>query len=198
MVNGQKRSFIPSSRVQIRHGPIHPNLSAFDSGNLYGYMEQGGAGVCPYCGSVFEISPDGNGSWKETDLWDFTGQRDGDYPTAVVLGPAGQVYGANFPTPTENTIFGGEIFELTPRASASWKFEAGARFMLLHRWDGTLRRSVADASGNSLRNHGVGWEKDDQALYSELSPTAQGWKESVIYSFGTGFKHYLFSVIRGD
>jgi uncharacterized repeat protein (TIGR03803 family) len=165
-------------------GPIHPNLSAFDSsGNLYGYTEQGGAGVCPYCGSVFEISPDGNGSWKESDLWDFTGQRDGDYPTAVVLGPAGQVYGAT-PTPTENTIFGGEIFQLTPKSQPGGSSKL-SRIYAFPFTDGMepFAGLVADGSGNLYGTTAWGG-KDDQGAVFEVSPTVKGWKESVIYSFG--------------
>jgi len=165
-------------------GPIRPNLSAFDSsGNLYGYTGQGGAGVCPYCGSVFEISPEGNGSWKESDLWDFTGQRDGGGPAAVVLGPAGQVYGATT-APTENTLFGGAIFQLTPKSQSDGSSKL-SRIYAFPFTDGMEPFSglVADGSGNLYGTTAWGGTNDQGAVF-ELSPTAKGWKENVIYSFG--------------
>jgi uncharacterized repeat protein (TIGR03803 family) len=166
-------------------GPIYPNLSAFDSGgNIYGYTEKGGAGACPTCGSVFEISPDGNGSWKESDLWDFTWQRDGIYyPAAVVLSPAGQVYGATT-APTENTIFGGAIFELTPKSQPSGSSMLSKIYPFPFN-DGMepFEGLVADTSGNFYGTTSWGGKNDQGAVF-EISPTAKGWKESVIYSFG--------------
>jgi uncharacterized repeat protein (TIGR03803 family) len=59
------------------------------SGNLYGTTNDGGDATC-YCGTVFEISRDG----KETILYTFTGQGDGEGPVEGLVRDAdGNLYG---------------------------------------------------------------------------------------------------------
>ena len=63
---------------------------AFDrQGDLYGITNQGGAHDL---GTVFELSPSSE-SWTKTTLYSFTGGNDGSYPTAVLAGTDGNLYG---------------------------------------------------------------------------------------------------------
>jgi hypothetical protein len=99
----------------------------FDAtGNLYGTTEAGGTGPCinegviAGCGTVFELSPNQDGTWSETIVHSFLGEANGDGETpyhGVVLDNAGNLYGA--------TLLGGgsdkcgqdgcgSIFELSP------------------------------------------------------------------------------------
>ena len=58
---------------------------AFDvAGNLYGTTAVGGAGGCRGgCGTVFQLSPGGNGKWNETVLYSFQDNgTDGNGPFA--------------------------------------------------------------------------------------------------------------------
>ena len=44
-------------------------------------------------GAVFELSPHPDGSWTDTDLYDFTGEADGKYPAGgVVFDSSGNLY----------------------------------------------------------------------------------------------------------
>jgi uncharacterized repeat protein (TIGR03803 family) len=91
------------------------------SGNLYGTTVAGGTGSCASdCGAVFELTPNGDGTWAETVLHSFTGSPDGREPAAgVVFDAAGNLYGT--------TLFGGATykkegtaFELTPSTGGTW------------------------------------------------------------------------------
>jgi len=82
--------------------PYYASLIFDASGNLYGTTIFGGTNVCPYgafpgCGTVFELTPAGNGSWKETVLHNFENtSTDGFFPEfTLVFDKAGNLYGAN-------------------------------------------------------------------------------------------------------
>src|SRR5579862_658358 len=84
-----------------------PQDLIFDSaGNLYGSSYTGGRGY----GWIFELSPSVGGSWTETTLWTFKERGDGGYPTDVLLGPQGQLYGATYLG--GNSGLDGSVFEL--------------------------------------------------------------------------------------
>lgn len=68
----------------------------FDAaGNLYGTTYYGGGGNCGYdttCGTVFQLTPSGNGKWKESVI--LLGSQAGDNPAAgLILDAAGNLYG---------------------------------------------------------------------------------------------------------
>ena len=95
----------------------------FDAaGNLYGTATAGGSGGQ---GTVFELSPSGDG-WTETTLYSFTGGNDGGLPYGgVVFDGAGNLYGdtSDYGPPGD----AGTAFELTP-AGGSWVFTLLAGF----------------------------------------------------------------------
>jgi uncharacterized repeat protein (TIGR03803 family) len=76
----------------------------FDSqGNLYGTTAAGGNGECggTGCGTVFELSPQPGGSWKETVLYAFcslSGCADGEAPGTgpLVRDAHGNLYGTTY------------------------------------------------------------------------------------------------------
>lgn len=91
------------------------------AGNLYGTTEWGGGGggtTCSagnnvlFCGTVFELSPQPDGSWKETILHSFTGGiTDGVGPFGrLVFDTAGNLYG----TTAAGGPWQGTIFRITP------------------------------------------------------------------------------------
>ncbi|HEY6770525.1 MAG TPA: choice-of-anchor tandem repeat GloVer-containing protein, partial [Candidatus Sulfotelmatobacter sp.] len=84
-------------------------------GNLYGTTTGGGA--YGY-GTVFELSPNGDGTWTEIVLHSFkNGDPDGQEPEAnLVLDAAGNLYGTT-PTGAKHNV--GSAFELTP-GSSGW------------------------------------------------------------------------------
>ncbi len=73
-------------------GP-YASLTMDASGNLYGtnYFD---ADHDLDMGSIFKLSPNGDGSWTYTDLHDFTGGADGAYPISnVVIDADGNLFG---------------------------------------------------------------------------------------------------------
>lgn len=83
------------------------------TGSLYGATARGGdAKPCQGgCGTVFKLSPSGNGAWTETVLYRFNGQ-DGNLPQAGLIWDAtGNLYGTTY---YGGTYDSGVAFELTP------------------------------------------------------------------------------------
>jgi uncharacterized repeat protein (TIGR03803 family) len=102
-----------------------------DAGNLYGTTLEGGVVHCysnnkPSCGVVFELSPTGNGTWKEAILHEFTNSTsDGGNPTSsLILDAAGNLYGT---TGVGGTYGHGTIFKLAPSAG-SWTYSVAYNF----------------------------------------------------------------------
>jgi len=84
------------------------------AGNLYGTTDYGGAeGV----GTVYELSPDGKGGWKETILHTFTDGKDGGHPGDLIIDSSGNLYGV---TSGHKTY--GSVFKMSPSAVGKWKF----------------------------------------------------------------------------
>ncbi|MGA9643368.1 MAG: choice-of-anchor tandem repeat GloVer-containing protein, partial [Terriglobales bacterium] len=85
------------------------------AGNLYGTTDYGGAaGV----GAVYELSPNGQGGWTESVLYEFTDGADGGHPGPLIVDEAGNLYGA---TSGHNTF--GSVYELSPpTGGGAWTF----------------------------------------------------------------------------
>lgn len=74
----------------------------FDAaGNIYGTTFGGGSSACEFgCGIVFELTPTGQGAWKETIIHTFSGGADGAEPEgALTADGSGHLFGT--------TTFGG-------------------------------------------------------------------------------------------
>ena len=97
------------------------SVTAFDSaGNLYGFSSNAGANGQ---GAVFELSPS-QGGWTEKILYSFTGGSDGGYPTSLLLGHDGNLYGTTSlgGNDSYNCDYGyggwcGVVFQLVPSGS---------------------------------------------------------------------------------
>jgi uncharacterized repeat protein (TIGR03803 family) len=166
----------------------------FDArGNLYGTTYRGGAYGS---GTVFELSPTGDGDWTESILHNFDNTAtDGAFPSAgLILDADGNLYGT--------TVFGGAftstsscqvtvgrggcgtVFELTPAAGGGWtksilhSFEAGAS-------DGYLPFAglIFDAAGNLYGTTAGGGGVRGGTVF-KLTPAGGGvWNETLLYTF---------------
>jgi uncharacterized repeat protein (TIGR03803 family) len=95
------------------HDGANPNGLIFDAhGNLWGTTVGGGL-YNP--GTIFELLPQGNGTWEESVLYSFTGGNDGAYPSSgLVMDALGRIYGTTlWGGPAGNTT-GGVAFEYIP------------------------------------------------------------------------------------
>jgi len=90
----------------------------FDAtGSLYGTTWIGGSNDA---GTVFELTPTGDGNWTETLLHTFGGGTDGANPAAgLIFDAAGNLYGTT--GAGGNYGYGyGTVFELMPNGSGGW------------------------------------------------------------------------------
>jgi len=143
------------------------------SGNLYGTTSQGGSASS---GSVFKLTPNGDGTWTQSVLYSFQGGTDGAHPAArLIFDQSGNLYGT--------TAFGGStnqgtVFELTP-SGGSWTET------VLHTFgnsgDGAqpFAGLVFDSVGNLYGTTEKGGAHGGGAVF-KLTPNAA---ESVLYSF---------------
>jgi uncharacterized repeat protein (TIGR03803 family) len=92
---------------QDGNSPIS-NLVSDAAGDLYGTTSEGGLGS----GTIFELAPNGNGTWTETLPHLFAGPPDGAFPYAGMAGDrSGVFYGA---TVHGGTAGEGAIYRFTP------------------------------------------------------------------------------------
>lgn len=161
----------------------------FDSaGNLYGTAQEGGAKCVDFpkgCGSVFELKPQPNGSWKPEILHYFLGGTDGYLIYAgVIFDNAGNLYGTAAAGGVDNY---GIAYELSP-GPKGWT-ETVLHSFPSQAGDGEYPNPlVFDASGNLYGTSYVGESPCGEGMVFELSPTPQsGWTENQLGCFsGTG------------
>jgi len=185
----------------------------FDSaGNMYGTTQTGGnstnvsclrENLMPGCGTVFELSPNSDGSWTETVVYNFCANYptgvcpDGQQPTAgLAMDSAGNLYGTTRQGGVSCAVDGagcGTVFELSPPSvqGGAWTQEILYVFCSMGQNpcpDGALPTShlTLDSAGNL---YGTTTEGGGGAWYGgtvfELSPENGAWTEAVLYAFCT-------------
>jgi uncharacterized repeat protein (TIGR03803 family) len=172
-------------------------LTRDTQGNLYGTTAYGGNSTVPPCsftngcGTVFELSPNPDGSWTENILYTFcsvSNCTDGYYPGAgLVADSSGNLYGTT--SSGGNASLDGTVFELSPPSlpggawteTVLWAFKGN--FMA----DGCnpLSKLVFDATGNLYgTTSGCGAGKDAAGTVFELAPMNDGsWTEILLHTF---------------
>ncbi len=166
-----KDGYFPSSTV------------SFDAkGNLYGTTGYGGTDKTQRCsdydgcGTVYQLVPSPDGTWKERVIHSFHGE-DGFMPSnGVIFDASGNLYGE-----TEG-IWGG-VFELVPSPSGKWKIK------VLHEFgsgiDGSSPQGklILDGSGRLYGTTYAGGDYDSGTIF-RLTPDGSGnWTEKVMRSF---------------
>jgi len=104
--------------------------------NLYGATNSGGGHACGQtstCGTVFKLSRNANGLWKEIILYRFPNPYNGNSPGAsLVFDKAGNLYGTAAGGGNNACANGcGVVFKLTPSSNGTW------RYSVLHRFTGS-------------------------------------------------------------
>jgi len=183
------------------------NLIFDKAGNLYGTTQFGGSatnlqcGNGGGCGTVFELSPNADGTWTNNIIYNFCANYsgsclDGQQPTAgLAMDAAGNLYGTTYfggPGCGNASAGCGTVFELSPPQSSGdpWTETVLYLFRSLNNClDGVFPNShlTFDGSGNlygTTTGGGAG------AWYGgtvfELSPNAGPWIETVLYNFCVG------------
>lgn len=151
------------------------------AGNLYGTTQFGGRFGF---GTVFELSP-GPGGWTETVLHNFANKPDGIFPEApLVFDNNGNLYGE---TSAGGLFSFGTVFELTPNGAGGWN-ETVIYHFGMNPLDGLMPTAglALDAAGNLYGTTvygGSGCLPESCGMVFQLSPTADGWNETVIHGF---------------
>jgi uncharacterized repeat protein (TIGR03803 family) len=185
-------------------GTPDAGLTMDQAGNLYGTAFFGGntGSECidgTSCGTVYKLQHKGS-NWIFNPLYDFSGS-DGANPLArVIFGPDGSLYG---PTGFGGGGCGGDgcgtVFNLRPAATACkaalcpWTETVLYQFKGYPDGDGILPEGdlIFDQAGNlygtTLQGGDVcGQYQDPCGTVFELTPSENGWIETVLYVFQGG------------
>ena len=150
--------------------------TTFDAqGNLYGTTLAGGvqcAGAY-YCGTVYELTPH-SGSWTENILYTFTQQTFAAPRSGVIFDGSGRLYG------TASNGYG-QVFRLA-NSGSQWVEDTLYAFLSGTDASGPTGNVVFDPSGNLYGATVYGGLNDLGTVY-ELTPTASGWSEQLLYNF---------------
>ncbi len=157
--------------------PLQGKLNWDKAGNLYGTTANGGKHGD---GTVFELSPDGNGGWSEKVLLSFDGTDGKDPQYVVAIDAAGNLYGTAFAGGTANSACSagcGTVFEMSP-SGQSWTGHVIYRPTGLDGRDPNSNIAI-DAAGNLYGTLEYG---GDSGCYAQsgcggvfkLTPTGQG------------------------
>ena len=169
---------------------------AFDShGNLFGTTVDGGylgnsdcGLIGPGCGVVFELSPNGDGTWTESVVYTFRGGQDGFLPqTAVGFDASGNLYGTADLGGSKQV---GTIFELSPNGSGGWTYNRihsftngkdGGRPVAGFLVDSKGDLFVTTTQGGNLK---AGCKASGCGALFEMSPNGSGgWIPHVLHDF---------------
>jgi len=151
----------------------------FDSaGNLYGVTWGGGAYGW---GVVFKLAPNSDGSWTESVLHQFKGDKNGAEPRArLIFDSAGNLYGT---TGNAYTYGYGIVFELVPNSHGTWTKHT------LHQFTGGKDGAnpdgglLFDLSGNLYGITPFGGA-DGYGVVFKLTPKSSGgWSYHVLHAF---------------
>jgi uncharacterized repeat protein (TIGR03803 family) len=168
---------------------------SFDSkGNLYGTTVFGGSGTCSNgidqvgCGTVFELTPNSGGVWKETVLYDFTGASDGAWPVAgVIFDAAGNLYGAT--SGGAPCVYGcGAVFELERKSGGRWKEKTLYEFQGNSDGANPVASLILDAKGDLYGTASYGGQPYYGTIFRLSPPAKKGgaWKELTLHDFAGG------------
>lgn len=146
------------------------------AGNLYGTTYNGGLSI-GLGGTVYELTPSGNGNWTESVLYRFMGPPDGERADAgVILDSGGNLYG----TTHDGGQYGyGIVYKLSPSngnwtESVLYSFQNGS--------DGGNPYSGLILDSGNLYG-ATSSDTSGGGTVFELSPSGGGWTLTTLYSF---------------
>ena len=158
------------------------------AGNLYGTTRFGGGYTnvnCSFdggCGTVFQLSPNSNGQWKESLLYVFQGLSDGGYPNdSLAMDSSGNLYG----TTVGSATFDGTAVEVSPGKNGDWT--ETTLFTFSTDAEGTSPTSglILDQAGNL---DGVTFQGGSECstcgtVFQLIPGSNKKWTEKILFNF---------------
>jgi uncharacterized repeat protein (TIGR03803 family) len=150
----------------------------FDNkGNLYGGAFYGSNGAF---GAVYELSPQANGKWNLSTLYNFTPATGSELNSQLIFDASGNLYG------TTRQLNTGVVFQLSPTSSGTWKektiytFRSGG--------DGNWPLGlVVDSNGNLYGSTSSGGRGCNGFLcgvvYRLRLSKSNSWNEAILHNF---------------
>ena len=161
------------------------------SGNLYGTTEAGGIGCAgDGCGTVYELSLDSAGKWKETILHRFDNNgQDGYTPGsgALFMDSQGQLYGTTEAGGADGAQSQGTIYQLTEGADGAWN----ESILYSFKYGSSTGYSPAggvimDKYGNLYGTTASGGVPGCGVVYKLAPGPKDSWRYTVLHTFGYG------------
>jgi uncharacterized repeat protein (TIGR03803 family) len=154
-------------------------LPVFDQqGNLYNNTRYGGAYGA---GTVFQLTPNLDGTWTESVLYSFTGGSDGGYPIldGLTFDAAGNLYGSA----NQGGRYGlGVVYKLAPNSDGTWTESVLHQFTGRNDGNSPFGKLIFDTAGNLYGVSGDG--KFGCGTVFQLTPGTNGrWTFHVIHQF---------------
>ncbi len=197
IASGQSYQVLYNFGTNTHDGSYPEGKLVFDNGgNLYGVTAADGT---KRHGTIFKLSPQADGSWQETNLYNFCSDawngicRDGQEPNgSLVIDPQGNLYGtagSGGVSCFANRRGCGTVFELSPpQNGGKWIYTVLYDFCSSTCANGAAPDSglTFDAAGNlygTTSRGGTGHIYEGGGVAYMLSPAADGWTETVLYNF---------------
>jgi len=178
-------------------GPPSGSLVFDPIGNIYGATSQGGdMSACGGngCGVIYKLSPNLDGSWAESVLHRFSGNKDGAGPAGPVLDKSGNLYS----TTSSGGAYGyGNVFKLTPNSDGTWTEH------VLHQFGGKEGSNpfaglIFDNSGNLYGTASHGGTYGYGVVFKMIPTASGGWKYQTLFNFDNAPSAYPYAGLTLD
>ena len=163
------------------------DLTFDQAGNIYGTTLEGGIVSCDAqtvgCGVVYKLSHSGSG-WTESVIYNFQGGTDGQYPTGVIFGNDGNLYGTASGGPYQQCVgFGGGCGLVYQLAHSGTGWTQSIIYDFQGPTDGGFPSPViSDSAGNLYGGTLVGGSGSGGTAY-QLSPSGGNWILALLHAF---------------
>jgi uncharacterized repeat protein (TIGR03803 family) len=148
-------------------------------GNLYGTTDLDGEASLN--GTVFKLTPIGNGGYTESVLYSFMDGTDGGSPKAgLIIDASGNLYGT---TTYGGSALSGTVFKLTRNGNGGYTESVLYNFGVGNDGFNSLAGLIMDASGSLYGTAEIGGSAGSGTVF-KLTPNGHGgYTESVLYNF---------------